>query len=395
MRKEDVSGIIVYLLILAIAVVFGLTILKVHAENTDITPMIVYILYVFGAILTGVLFNAVMYEVAHILGAKAGRYEIISVNILGLLWYKEEEKTHFKFSGFDGLTGETKIYPKKDAKKEPNPTPYLMFGTLFYIVEIVIAVVLFTLFRADSVAANDNMALVNVAYFVLIMAVIGGMILIYNILPFKLDATTDGYRMRMTTNAANKKAFNELLRVEYAVSQGETDVEIATFNEITNFTAELNLNKVYILLDKGELLEAEKLLDIIIAGKDNISEKVYVRARSQKIYINIMTKSLEDARTYYDAEVPMSVRREISNDLSMVSIRTYLLMSGVLDNSKSECLYAINRVQRTFNSTPKNRRKTEANLFNAAIDKIHELHPSWKLNEYHINYEEKPEKKKK
>ena len=395
MRKEDVSGIIVYLLILAIAVVFGLTILKVHAENTDITPMIVYILYVFGAILTGVLFNAVMYEVAHILGAKAGRYEIISVNILGLLWYKEDEKTHFKFSGFDGLTGETKIYPKKDAKKEPNPTPYLMFGTLFYIVEIVVAVVLFTLFRADSVAANDNMALVNVAYFVLIMAVIGGMILIYNILPFKLDATTDGYRMRMTTNAANKKAFNELLRVEYAVSQGETDVEIATFNEITNFTAELNLNKVYILLDKGELLEAEKLLDIIIAGKDNISEKVYVRARSQKIYINIMTKSLEDARTYYDAEVPMSVRREISNDLSMVSIRTYLLMSGVLDNSKSECLYAINRVQRTFNSTPKNRRKTEANLFNAAIDKIHELHPSWKLNEYHINYEEKPEKKKK
>ena len=392
MRKEDVSGVIVYLLILAIAVVFGLTILRVHASEADM-PLIVYILYVFGAILTGVLFNSVMYEVAHILGAKAGRYKIVSVNILGLLWYKEENKTHFKFSGYDGLTGETKILPREDAKKEPNPTPYLMFGTLFYVVEIVIAVVLFTLFR--TVQEGGSEVLTNIAYFVLIMAVIGGMVLIYNILPFKLDATTDGYRMRMTTNAANKKAFNELLRVEYAVSQGETDVEVATFNEITNFTAELNLNKVYILLDKGELLEAEKLLDIIIAGKDNISEKVYVRARSQKIYINIITKSLEDAKTYYDAEVPMNVRREISNDLSMVSIRTYLLMSGLLDNSKSECLYAINRVQRTFNSTPKNRRKTEAALFNAAIDKIHELHPSWKLDEYHINYEEKPEKKKK
>ena len=392
MRKEDVSGVIVYLLILAIAVVFGLTILRVHASEADM-PLIVYILYVFGAILTGVLFNSVMYEVAHILGAKIGRYKILSVNILGLLWYKEEDKTHFKFSGYDGLTGETKILPKTDVKKEPNPTPYLMFGTLFYVVEIVIAVVMFTLFRTAKEGGSE--VLTNIAYFVLIMAVIGGMVLIYNILPFKLDATTDGYRMRMTTNPANKKAFNELLRVEYAVSQGETDVEVATFNEITNFTAELNLNKVYILLDKGELLEAEKLLDIIIAGKDNISEKVYVRARSQKIYINIMTKSLDDAKAYYDAEVPMNVRREISNDLSMVSIRTYLLMSGLLDNSKSECLYAINRVQRTFNSTPKNRRKTEANLFNAAIDKIHELHPSWKLNEYHINYEEKPEKKKK
>ena len=388
MRKEDISGIIVYLLILAIAVVFGLVVLREHASNADMST-VVYILYVFGAILTGVLLNAVMYEVAHILGAKAGRYEILSVNILGLLWYKEESKTYFKFSGYDGLSGETKILPKKDAKKEPNPTPYLMFGTLFYVIEITAAVLLFSIFK------DMNETLKNIGYFILIIAVIGGMILIYNILPFKLDATTDGYRMRMTTNAANKKAFNELLRVEYAVSQGETDVEVTTFNEITNFTAELNLNKVYILLDKQEFLEAEKLLDIIIAGKENISEKVYVRARSQKIYINIITKSLEEAREFYDKEVSMAERRDISNDMSMVSIRTYLLMSGLLDNSKSECLYAINHVQRCFNSTPKNRRKTEATLFNAAIDKIHELHPTWKLNEYHINYEEKPEKKKK
>ena len=388
MKKEDVSGIVVYLLILAIAVVFGLTILREYSSQWD--SVFIYILFIFGAILTGVIFNAVMFELAHIAGAKAGRYQILSVDILGLLWYKDGDKSKFKFSGYDGLTGETRILPKKDVKKEPNPTPYLMFGTLFYVIEIIIAVVLFTVQKELK-----NEIFTRISYFILVIAVIGGMILIYNILPFKLDATTDGYRMRMTSNKANKIAFNELLRVEEAVRQGETDVEVATFNEITNFTAELNLNKVYILLDKGELLEAEKLLDIIIAGKDNISEKVYVRARSQKIYINIMTKSLEDARTYYDAEVPMSVRREISNDLSMVSIRTYLLMSGVLDNSKSECLYAINRVQRTFNSTPKNRRKTEANLFNAAIDKIHELHPSWKLNEYHINYEEKPEKKKK
>ena len=213
MRKEDVSGIVVYLLILAIAVVFGITVLREHATNSNMDTF-VYIIYILGAILVGVLFNSVMFELAHILGAKAGRYELISVNILGLLWYKEEEKTKFKFGGFDGLTGETKILPKKDAKKEPNPSPYLLFGTLFYVIELIIIIVLFTLF---NVKTND--ALRNTGYFLLVVAVIGGMILIYNILPFKLDAMTDGYRMRMTTNAANKKAFNELLRVEYAISQ--------------------------------------------------------------------------------------------------------------------------------------------------------------------------------
>ena len=383
MKKEDVSGIIVYLLILAIAVVFGITVLREHASNSNMDTFI-YILFILGAILVGVLFNAIMFELAHILGAKAGRYEIISVNILGLLWFKEDEKTKFKFGGFDGLTGETKILPKKDVKKEPNPSPYLLFGTLFYIIELIIVIVLFTLFNTT-----------DTGYFLLVVAVIGGMILIYNILPFKLDAMTDGYRMRMTTNPANKIAFNELLRVEYAISQGQENVEIATFSEITNFTAELNLNKVYMLLDKKEFLEAEKLLDVILAGKATISEKVYIRARAQKIYINIFTKSLEEARKFYDDEVPMAERRQISNDISMVSIRTYLLMSGLLDGSKSECLIAINNVRKCFNSTPKQRRKTEADLFNEALNKVDEMHPTWKLGEYHIVLEEKSQKDEK
>lgn len=389
MKKEDVSGIIVYIIILAVAVVFGITVLRVHASSSHLDT-IVYIFYILGAIIAGVLLNGILFEVAHIAGAKAGRYSILSVNILGLLWYKEDNKTKFKFSGFDGLTGETKIYPKENVKKEPDPTPYLLFGTLFYLIELTIVVVLFIALNKDSADVSTN-----VAYFLLVMAVIGGMILVYNILPFKLDAITDGYRMRMTTNAANKKAFNELLRVEYAISQGREDVEIATFEDITNYTAELNLNKVYVLLDKKQFKEAEDLIDIILKGKATISEKVYIRARAQKIYINIFTKPLEEAKEFYDKEVPMAERRAISNDISMVSIRTYLLMSGLLDGAKSECLIAINNVRKCFNSTPKQRQKIEADLFNESLAKIDELHPTWKLSEYHIVLQEKPEKKKK
>ena len=70
-------------------------------------------------------------------------------------------------------------------------------------------------------------------------------------------------------------------------------------------------------------------------------------------------------------------------------------MSGLLDGSKSECLFAINNVRKCFNSTPKQRRKTEADLFNEALNKVDEIHPTWKLNEYHIVLEEKPENNKK
>ena len=389
MKKEDISGIIVYILILAIAVVFGITVLREHATNSNMTTLI-YILYIFGAILVGILFNSIMFEVGHILGAKAGRYNILSVNILGLMWLKEEGKTKFKFSSYDGLTGETKIYPKSDVKKEPNPSPYLLFGTLFYLVELTAVIVVFTLLTSKETKGT----LADIAYFILVIAVIGGMILVYNILPFKLDAMTDGYRMRMTTNNANKKAFNELLRVEYAIAQGQENVEIATFEDITNYTAELNLNKVYLLLDKREFKQAEELIDIILKGKETVSQKVYIRARAQKIYINLLTKGETEARDFYDKEVPMEERRVLSNDISMVSIRAYLLMSGLMDGSKSECLIAINNVRKCFNSTPKQRRKTEADLFNDALTRVDQLHPSWQLSQYKITFEEKLDKKK-
>ena len=394
MKKEDFSGLVVYLLILGIAIIFGLNVLKVHAGNSGM-DMPIYMLFVLGAILTGVLFNAVLFELGHMAGAKAGGYKILSVCVLGLFFAKENDKTLIKFSPFDGLTGETKILPRAKGEKESNPTPYLWFGTLFYLVELIATIVSLVLLNnyGDKIGAAEPK---NIAHFILVIGVIGGMITLYNILPLHLDSTTDGYRMTMVTNSANKAAFNELLRVEYAISQGEDNVEISTFTDITNFTAELNLNKVYVLLDNKQYKEAEELLDITINSKDKVSEKVYVRARAQKIYINILTKPLDEAKKFYDEYVSMQERRAISNDLSMVSIRTYLLMSGLLDKSRSECLIAIKNVTKCFSRTPKQRQNTEIALFNEALERVNEAHPDWELLEYKLEkIVEKETKKKK
>lgn len=385
MKKEDVSGIIVYLLIMALAVLFGINVLQTYADKSQLGAM--YFLFILGAIVVGVVFNAVLFELAHRLGAKVGRYQVVSTAILGVTFFKEEGKLKVKFAGYDGLTGETKIVPKKDVKKEPNPSPYLWFGTLFFIIEITIVTVLFSFLTSK----NMPVAASNIGYFILIVGAIGGMILLYNILPLHLDATTDGYRLTMITSAANKKAFNELLRVEYELSQGNTNVEIKTFTDITNFTADLNLNKVYLLLDRREFKEAEELLDIILAGKETISQKVYVRARAQKIYINIYTKPIEEAREFYNKEVSMAERRELSRDLNMTSIRTYLLISGLLDKSRSETMIAINNVSKAFPRTPKKRQNTEIALFNEAIDMVSRAHPDWEIG----NYKLKPIEEKK
>ena len=377
MKEEDVIGLIIYLIIIALAVVFGFTVLQTHQVDSAFQGMLYY-LFVFISVIIGVLFNSILFELAHIAGAKAGKYEILSVTILYFSFYKENGKFKFRFSSFDGLTGETKIVPKKGYEDKANPTPYLIFGSLFFVVEAIIVMVIFTLFKDKGGALGD------LAYGFLTVGAIGLVILFYNIVPLKIDSMTDGYRLTMVSNPKNKAAFNELLRVEHEIQQGNTDVEIKLFDEITNFTADLNLNKVYALLDKKEYKEAEEILDKIIAAKENIDAKVFIRARAQKIYINLITKDLEEAKEYYEKEVPVSERREISNDVSMASIRAYLLMSGLLDKSRSECIIALNNVYRAFKKTPKNRQATEVTLFNEALDRVIAAHADWELEGYKL-----------
>ena len=383
MKKEDITGIIVYLVIIVLAVVFGLTVLQTHAPESSLSGF-PYVLYIVGAVLSGALFNSILFEVAHVLGAKLGKYDILSVNILGVCFYKVEGKTKVKFASFDGLTGETKIVPKEGMVDKANPYPYLFFGSLFYVVEVIAVMVAFSLLRSTKDAG-----LKDLAFGLLTFGAIGLIILIYNILPIHVDSMTDGYRLTMVSNPKNKEAFNELLRVEHEIELGHTDIEIKVFDEITNFTADLNLNRVYALLDKKQYKEAEEILDKIIDAKDSVSAKVHIRARAQKIFINLVTKSLEEAKEYYDKEVPVAERREISNDVSMASIRAYLLMSGLLDKSRSECIIALNNVYRAFKQTPKNRQETEVTLFNEALEKVVAAHPDWELEGYKLQIQSK------
>ena len=82
MKKEDITGMIVYVLILAVAIIFGLTVLQEYSRSANMDTG-EFVLFVLLAILSGVIVNSIVFEVAHIVGAKVGRYDIISVNILG------------------------------------------------------------------------------------------------------------------------------------------------------------------------------------------------------------------------------------------------------------------------------------------------------------------------
>lgn len=107
-----------------------------------------------------------------------------------------------------------------------------------------------------------------------------------------------------------------------------------------------------------------------------------------------MTLHLEEAKKYFEEKVPVPIRRDISKDVSMVSIRTYILMEGLFDKSRSECLRALNALKTALKHTTPSRKKVEIKLFNEALNKVIDAHPDWELETYILNEEVVEDKKK-
>lgn len=383
MKREDITGLFVWILILGGAAAYFFFAIRPQADSSFVfreTNWIVYVLFFIAAVVAGVIFNGIMFEIAHVLGAKAGRYNIVSTNILGLMFYKEDGKRKVHFSHFDGLTGETKILPKEKAKKEPNPTAFLLFGSLFFGVEIIIVIFAFLFITTSQ---NDNSIAFDMAYFILTVGITGAAILFYNIVPFRLDSLTDGYRLRLVGSRKNRQAFNQLLFTEVTgqISK-EQEEQVFKGEKDTNFSTDMNLNKAYLLLSEEKFQEAEKILNDIINDKKS-ARKIVATAENQLIYINLLTTSLEEARLFCDERVSMSKKREISSDQSMGAIRTYILISGLIDKSKSECFRALEWSKKSFKRVPEQRKPLERVLFNKALEKVINAHPSWEsLKEY-------------
>ena len=376
MKKEDVLGLVIYLIIFAVAVIFGLTILQPYFANSTFKSGILYALFILGAVVTGIIVSAFLLEIGHIIGAKIGGYTVLSICVLHLLLYKEE-KWKFRFTpNYDGLTGETKALPKSE---KSNPRPYLLMGTLLLSLWLIGCIIIFYFNKDFTRTARSDLA-----YFFLTTGSTAAIILVYNIFPAKLDALNDGYRLAMTSNSRNREAFNELLRVEYEISQGNTNVEIKTFTELTNFTADLNMNKVYILLDEKKYDEADKLVDLVLENRNNVSKNVYLRSLAMKVFIYMLSKERQEAIDYVDNNFNIELRKEICDDYSLVSIRAYMLISGLVDNSKSECSIALNKVYKAYKRTPKNRKEAELKLFNEALDLVIEAHPKWDIEKYRL-----------
>lgn len=355
MRKSDFLSLLVYVIMFVMALFIGIVVIQPALSALDYVDNIQRYGFSIIVILVGIIFNVLLFETGHILGAIAGGYTVVSANIFGAALYKTKNGWKFGFKVYEGLTGETKIVAKKE---KTSPRLFLFGPTLLVLLEGVLAIILFLSLPDESIIKHSS----------LIIAGIGAMLLVYNIMPFKLDNFTDGYYMVLLGKKVNKDAYNELIRIESLIYNNEEIGEIASFDEVTTMTARLSLYTLYQYIDEKKWKEANVLIDKLSKHEDKVELEFIARIKAQKLYITLLTSSPEEAEQYWFKSLTAADRKFISNDLNIETMRAYLLYCGLLTKSVSECAFVLNRAQKALKYRVNDYRKAqEIALFNAAF----------------------------
>ena len=385
MKKNDFAAFIAYVIMFGIAILVGLVWIRPIVSEVGNSLPLNSILLVFIAIVGGILLNAVLVELGHILGARIGKYNILSWSILGLgVKLNKEGKKKFGYVKFDGLTGETKVSPKDKDKSRLGA--YISFPILFYLVELILLVVLFSI-GANLTRKAPSYGWIQIVS--LVILTVGGMIIIYDYLPFRLDSNTDGYLMMLLSKPINKVAYNNMLLAEEATYLGKPLPEVPVYDEVTDFTYNLNNITIYSLISKGEIKQAIKILEKAIASEKGLSKSLIKEAKTFKLSL-LFTYYFDEGKTFYDSFEDED-KKYISSLSSASALRCYLLVSGLVEDSETEANFAIDKVEKIYKGVNPTFLPLEKKFIEEDISLIKSKHASWNL--YDLPWNVKKEEK--
>ena len=368
MRKEEILGLVMYTLMIAVAIIVGFTVIKPLMENYGPAKMS-GLLFLLIVVVLAYLINVIGLELLHAFGAICGGYAITGINILGFCYTKTPKGWKFSFKDFEGMSGETQIKPKRKELKPILITWFPMFGYAF---ELAICVLLISLFKGSTKSGVEWLVPASAAFIL-----ISSMIAFYNFVPLRLDSMTDGYRIRLFANKVNIDAFNKVLEIQDKQRLGEKIEEVPVFEELTSYTAEVNTFAMYVYLSQEKYEKAREILDKLLENKQVLAVDDVNRLICQKVYLSILTMPIEDAKKVYDEICPTEIRRFIANDVSLQSIRAYILIAGMIENSESEVEFAKSKIAKARKRALPTEIQTEDVLLEKALKYVYDAHPKW------------------
>jgi len=311
-----------------------------------------------------------------------GHYKVTSWICLGLGWkIGKDGKKHATAASFDGLTGETKAIPM-DVKKS-NPRHMIYMPLLFLLLEVAGLATMVAICRSMGDVNNpgSDPHIMAWAVFGVIILAVAGMIYVYDIFPAPLDAKNDGYLLTILTNDTNKEAYNQILVAEDKMANGLPVGDTPVYDSVTNFTSRVNDVTLYQRLSKGDYEGALAIVEKTIACKNKVSESIYEEAMTQKTALFLMSRPLEEAKQFY-IDLPLSDKKHIAGLNSAPCVRTYVLVSGLVDESQNEVEEALKRSYAVLKKAGSDKKPIELALLNQSLAMVSKKHPDWDFSDY-------------
>ena len=377
MKKNDVMGYIVYALMLGGAVGVGFGVIRPILNDTNVAKELPMpgILLILLSVLVGAVLSAVVLELGHVLGAKIGGYKVTSWNCLGLCWKRgKDDKFKFTFSGFDGLTGETKVVPK-DVEKS-NPRPMIFMPLVLVLIEVILCVVLMVLGQNSTAHGMKTLYIVG-----LVVLTVGLLIFIYDIFPAALDSKNDGAYILIFNNKTNVQAYNKILMAEDKMAHGEDVGETEIYESVTDFTVKLNDVALYKALQDKNYDEALRINEFTIKCKNTVNSKTYLNAVAQKMALHLYLSPFEEAKEEYIG-LKLEEKKFIANLSTGPAVRAYILISGLVEESEGETKLAMDKAESAIKTSGEDKRAAEEYLMKEALKKIVAKHKDWDFSEY-------------
>lgn len=381
MKKNDFATFIVYIAMIAIALIVGFAVIQPLMQNygasITLPPAVIMII----GLVVGALLNAGLLELGHVLGAKLGHYKVIKFIIFGVGYKQVGKKKKFGFHSYEGLVGETKVVPED--VKTSNLNGYILFPILFLFVEFIACMIVIVICQ-NKEATTPSIAWLHV--FMVTILTVAGIVFLYDLFPAHIESVTDGYLLLLLSKPANKEAYNNMLLAEAAADLGESIPEMPIYEDITDFTASLNLLTAYRHLVDGEPDLVLPILDPLFAEEANVSRSTAMHAKTLKLAILLEKDNKEKGKKMYE-ELDDADKKYVADVSDLTALRAYLLIASFIEGSEDECNYAIDKAEKSIKNCDPSIKESEKSLLQLDVDITRAAHPSWKV--YPLPWEEK------
>lgn len=371
MKKESIISTVFLFIVLGVAIVMGLTVIRdafdrLYTDPDFMSPILFTLLSLFA----GFVYNIVIMELAHILGAKIGKCKVVSVNCYFVCLKKTSNGWKCGVDDFDGLTGETKIV--KTEKSKLNA--YVWMPIVFYAVELAVCILLYTM--GNSLEASSDLKWLAIS--ALLWIILSSILFVYDFIPFKLDTMNDGYRLSLLVKPNDAKALLDFMDYRGRSSLEGKQVELSFNDDYSEFIVDMNLQVVEQALLKKDYSSAFEMIQKMKNREGKVDAYLLKKITAQEMFVHLMSNPLEDAKKYYEENVNDAERKFISNDGDISSLRAYSLIAGLIDDSQFEVQYALSKKEKSIKRCDKNIQEQENELFKDVVKKIQEKHPEWK-----------------